>query len=81
MSQTLYALRVAGMTDRDPPLARGTAWLIAHQAALPSRRLTAHPMRTWLEEPENSEAREGRGGFDVGRAVLQSGSDQGPWGN
>jgi squalene-hopene/tetraprenyl-beta-curcumene cyclase len=30
--QTLYALRLLGAVDEDPVIARGTAWLLAHQA-------------------------------------------------
>jgi len=30
--QTLYTLRLLGMADSDPVIARGTNWLIAHQA-------------------------------------------------
>lgn len=30
--QALYTLRMLGMTDRDPAVSRGTAWLIARQA-------------------------------------------------
>ncbi len=30
--QALYTLRLLGMTDRDPAIARGTKWLIGHQA-------------------------------------------------
>jgi squalene-hopene/tetraprenyl-beta-curcumene cyclase len=30
--QTLYALRLVGLTDESRPIARGTAWLIEHQA-------------------------------------------------
>jgi squalene-hopene/tetraprenyl-beta-curcumene cyclase len=29
--QTLYTLRLLGMTDRDPAIARGMAWLLSHQ--------------------------------------------------